>query len=164
MCPVAPYGMPGNWANSFEGNSLSIFNSSIFTLNGIKHIRPISLVKRHYRGCRWRDSNPHRVFTLTDFKSVASAISPHRPCLAKNTQERPLRPKSFFALAEVLEASVRPQPPSRERRLCLSRRRQVLKNFASSVADPLGEKRYAKLRPHRHKVQRQERSASRRDV
>jgi hypothetical protein len=74
-----------------------------------------------------------------NFKSVASAISPHRPCLAKNTQERPLRPKSFFALAEILEASVRPQPPSRERRLCLSCRRQVLKNFASSVADPLGE-------------------------
>jgi hypothetical protein len=104
------------------------------------------------------------LFARTDFKSVASAISPHRPCLAKNTQERPLRPKNFFALAEILEASVRPQPPSRERRLCLSRRRQVLKNFASSVADPLGEKRYAKLRPHRHKAQRQERPASRRDV
>jgi hypothetical protein len=69
------------------------------------------------------------LFARTDFKSVASAISPHRPCLAKNTQERPLRPKSFFALAEMLEASVRPQPPSRERRLCLSRRRQVLKNL-----------------------------------
>ena len=28
--------------------------------------------------CRWRDSNPHGAFAPTDFKSVVSAISPHR--------------------------------------------------------------------------------------
>ena len=27
---------------------------------------------------RWRDSNPHGAFAPTDFKSVVSAISPHR--------------------------------------------------------------------------------------
>src|SRR5690349_21049306 len=28
--------------------------------------------------CRWRDSNPHGTFVPTDFKSVASAVPPHR--------------------------------------------------------------------------------------
>jgi hypothetical protein len=39
-------------------------------------------LKTSFRGsnsrCRWRDSNPHGPFGPTDFKSVASAIPPHR--------------------------------------------------------------------------------------
>ena len=36
-------------------------------------------VREVTRKCyRWRDSNPHSDFSKTDFKSVASAISPHR--------------------------------------------------------------------------------------
>jgi hypothetical protein len=32
--------------------------------------------------CRWRDSNPHDPFGSTDFKSVASAIPPHRRAIS----------------------------------------------------------------------------------
>ena len=32
----------------------------------------------HSKWCRWRDSNPHDVLRSQDFKSCASAISPHR--------------------------------------------------------------------------------------
>ncbi len=59
-----------------------------------------SLVQRRLRGCRWRDSNPHSELPETDFKSVASAISPHRLCdwhftrLAASTKRFPLRPRS----------------------------------------------------------------------
>ncbi len=41
--------------------------------------RPASLVTiQNKRWYRWRDSNPHGDCSPTDFKSVASAISPHR--------------------------------------------------------------------------------------
>src|SRR5262245_31630032 len=35
-----------------------------------------SLANKYW--CRWRDSNPHDVLRSQDFKSCASAISPHR--------------------------------------------------------------------------------------
>ena len=40
--------------------------------------RPQTLHPSAFQGYRWRDSNPHGAFAPTDFKSVVSAISPHR--------------------------------------------------------------------------------------
>src|SRR5258708_5557299 len=37
--------------------------------------------------CRWWDSNPHDVLRSQDFKSCASAISPHRLCSANANHE-----------------------------------------------------------------------------
>lgn len=56
--------------------------------------------------CRWRDSNPHELLSPTDFKSVASAISPHRrrePILPARAR-RPNYLRCFAARATLILA------------------------------------------------------------
>ena len=43
--------------------------------------RPVNFASISFPDYRWRDSNPHGAFAPTDFKSVVSAISPHRRVL-----------------------------------------------------------------------------------
>ena len=52
---------------------LSLYSEELVSLEFI-----INRVEVKPRRCRWWDSNPHEDCSPTDFKSVASAIPPHR--------------------------------------------------------------------------------------
>src|SRR5439155_8069128 len=58
-------------------------------------------LNRIKQDCRWRDSNPHLAFARTDFKSVASAISPHR--LFSRTMVKLVDIELYSVLEFVLE-------------------------------------------------------------
>ena len=47
--------------------------------------------------CRWRDLNPHGFLGPRDFKSRASAISPHRQAPRQHLPESPLSPQALYA-------------------------------------------------------------------
>ena len=64
--------------------SAYIFNLSNFQ----KTHKHIATIGKLLSWCRWWDSNPHDVLRSQDFKSCASAISPHRqPLLTNATHE-----------------------------------------------------------------------------
>src|SRR5213594_2539798 len=65
-----------------------------------------SLLPGHYYAttwCRWWDSNPHGFLQPQDFKSCASAISPH--WLERDRDPRKLRPKTDLEKSDLLTLS-----------------------------------------------------------
>ena len=56
------------------------------------------------KGYRWRDSNPHSDFSKTDFKSVASAISPHRHFVMFSSKPKTYINVLIYSIAFVLRS------------------------------------------------------------
>ena len=74
---------PGRWEPpSWVRIPLPPYHSSIFFISFILDEKGLLLssicMYMAHGNCRWRDSNPHTPCGIRDFKSLASAISPHR--------------------------------------------------------------------------------------